>query len=68
MPIRHPQVYGSSWDVRLMRELAKNLATPFSTICQQSWLKGEVPADWELANVVSFCNRGQKDDPGPGRN
>ncbi|RMC16237.1 hypothetical protein DUI87_08452 [Hirundo rustica rustica] len=35
-----------------MRELADDLAKPFSIIYQQSWLTGEVPDDWKLANVT----------------
>ncbi|RMC20217.1 hypothetical protein DUI87_01063 [Hirundo rustica rustica] len=38
---------------RVMRELADELAKPVSIIYQQSWLTGEVPDDWKLANVVA---------------
>ncbi|KAK4818205.1 hypothetical protein QYF61_008589 [Mycteria americana] len=30
----------------------------------QSWLTGEVPADWRLANVTPIFKKGQKEDPG----
>ncbi|RMC01138.1 hypothetical protein DUI87_22404 [Hirundo rustica rustica] len=36
---------------RVMRELADELAKPLSIIYQESWLTGEVPGDWKLANV-----------------
>ncbi|TRZ22701.1 hypothetical protein HGM15179_004409 [Zosterops borbonicus] len=35
---------------RVMRELADELVKTF--IYQKSWLTGEVPADWKLANVI----------------
>ncbi|XP_009693889.1 PREDICTED: uncharacterized protein LOC104158026, partial [Cariama cristata] len=49
---------------RVMRELAKELAKPLSIIYQQSWLTGEVSADWSLTNVAPIYKKGQKDDPG----
>ncbi|KAK4826385.1 hypothetical protein QYF61_008056 [Mycteria americana] len=30
----------------------------------QSWLTGEVPADWRLANVTPIFKKGRKEDPG----
>ncbi|KAK4829737.1 hypothetical protein QYF61_006446 [Mycteria americana] len=35
---------------RVLKELAEVLTKPLSIIYQQSWLTGEVPADWRLAN------------------
>ena len=35
-----------------LKELAGVLAKPLSIIYQQSWLTGEVPTDWKLANVT----------------
>ncbi|KAK4806941.1 hypothetical protein QYF61_027308 [Mycteria americana] len=49
---------------RVLRELAKVLTKPLSIIYQQSWLTGEVPADWRLANVTPIYKKGQKEDPG----
>ncbi|TRZ07038.1 hypothetical protein HGM15179_020067, partial [Zosterops borbonicus] len=34
-----------------------------SIIYNQSWLTGEVPEDWKLANVTSVHKRGGKEDP-----
>ncbi|KAK4816294.1 hypothetical protein QYF61_014592 [Mycteria americana] len=31
---------------------------------QQSWLTGEVPGDWRLANVMPISKKGQKEDAG----
>ncbi|KAK4830361.1 hypothetical protein QYF61_010138 [Mycteria americana] len=37
---------------RVLKELADVLTKPLSIIYQQSWLTGEVPVDWRLANVT----------------
>ncbi|KFW68850.1 hypothetical protein AS28_04328, partial [Pygoscelis adeliae] len=49
---------------RVLRELAEELAKPLSIIYQQSWLTGEVPDDWRLANVMPIYKKGRKEDPG----
>ncbi|GAB0205115.1 mitochondrial enolase superfamily member 1 [Grus japonensis] len=49
---------------RVLRELAEVLTKPLSIIYQQSWLNGEVPVDWRLANVTHTYKKGQKEDPG----
>ncbi|GAB0199184.1 mitochondrial enolase superfamily member 1 [Grus japonensis] len=49
---------------RVLRELAEELAKPLSIIYQQSWLTGEVPDDWRLANVMPIYKKGQKEDLG----
>ncbi|GAB0204059.1 mitochondrial enolase superfamily member 1 [Grus japonensis] len=49
---------------RVLRELAEELAKPLSIIYQQSWLTGEVPDDWRLANVTPIYKKGQKEDLG----
>ncbi|GAB0209549.1 mitochondrial enolase superfamily member 1 [Grus japonensis] len=49
---------------KVLRELAEELAKPLSIIYQQSWLTGEVPDDWRLANVTPIYKKGQKEDPG----
>ncbi|KAK4827657.1 hypothetical protein QYF61_020429 [Mycteria americana] len=49
---------------RLLRELAEVLTKPLSILYQQSWLTGEVPVDWRLANVTPIYKKGQKEDLG----
>ncbi|RMC07537.1 hypothetical protein DUI87_17011 [Hirundo rustica rustica] len=49
---------------RVMRELADELAKLLSIIYQLSWLTGEVPDDWKLANVTLPHKTGGKEDPG----
>ncbi|KAK4811169.1 hypothetical protein QYF61_019800 [Mycteria americana] len=44
---------------RVLKELAEVLTKPLSIIYQQSWLTGDVPVDWRLAN-----KKGRKEDPG----
>ncbi|RMC05539.1 hypothetical protein DUI87_18735 [Hirundo rustica rustica] len=48
---------------RVMRELADELGKPLSVIYQQSWLTGEVPDDWKLANVTPIHKKGGREDP-----
>ncbi|KAK4811340.1 hypothetical protein QYF61_024476 [Mycteria americana] len=49
---------------RVLKELAEVLTKPLSIIYQQSWLTGEVPADWRLANVTPIYKKGRKEDLG----
>jgi len=37
---------------------------PLSIILRQSWLTGDVPADWRVANVMPIFTKDRKDDPG----
>ncbi|RMB96421.1 hypothetical protein DUI87_27096 [Hirundo rustica rustica] len=37
---------------------------PWDIIYQESWLTGEVPGDWKLANVTPVYKKGRKEDPG----
>ena len=47
-----------------MRELADVIAKPLSIILQQSWITGDVSADWRLANLMPIFKKGGKDDLG----
>ncbi|KFO08414.1 hypothetical protein N312_12968, partial [Balearica regulorum gibbericeps] len=49
---------------RALKELAEVLTKPLSIIYQQSWLTGEVPVDWRLANVTPIYKKREKEDPG----
>lgn len=49
---------------RMLTELTEVIAKPFSTIYQHSWLSGEVPEDWRLADVTPIYKKGCKEDPG----
>ncbi|TRZ07386.1 hypothetical protein HGM15179_019724 [Zosterops borbonicus] len=50
--------------LRVIRELADELAKPLSIIYRQSWLTGEGPDDWKMANVMPIHKKGRKEDPG----
>ncbi|GAB0175765.1 mitochondrial enolase superfamily member 1 [Grus japonensis] len=49
---------------RVLRELVGVFTKPLSVIYQQSWLTGEVPVDWRLANVIPIRKKGWKEDLG----
>ncbi|GAB0183026.1 hypothetical protein GRJ2_000767900 [Grus japonensis] len=47
---------------RVLKELVEVLIKPLSIMYQQSWLPGDVPVDWKLANVMPIYKKGQKED------
>ncbi|KAK4825941.1 hypothetical protein QYF61_003453 [Mycteria americana] len=49
---------------KVLRALAEVPTEPLPILYQQSWLTGEVPVDWRLANVTPIYKKGQKEDPG----
>ncbi|CAM5155124.1 unnamed protein product [Natator depressus] len=48
----------------VLKELAAVIAEPLAIIFENSWRSGEVPDDWEKANVVPIFKKGKKEDPG----
>ncbi|KAK4828250.1 hypothetical protein QYF61_024857 [Mycteria americana] len=40
------------------------LTKPLSILYQQSWITGEIPVDWRLANVTPIYKKGWKEDVG----
>ncbi|KFP67443.1 hypothetical protein N322_10156, partial [Cariama cristata] len=52
---------------RVLRELAEVLTEPLSIVYQQSWLTGEVPVNWKLANVTPIYKKGQREYSGNNR-
>jgi len=50
--------------LRVMRELAEELAKPLSIIYQQSWIPGEVPDDWRITSITPIYKKGRKEAPG----
>ncbi|KAK4824798.1 hypothetical protein QYF61_019466 [Mycteria americana] len=49
---------------RVLKELADVMAGPLSIIYQRSWESGEVPADWNPANIIPIYKNGMREDPG----
>lgn len=49
---------------RVLRELAGVIAEPLSAIYQHSWMYGEVPEDWRLADVTPIYKESRKEDLG----
>jgi len=49
---------------RVLRELAGAIAKLLSAIYQHSWLSGEVPEAWRLADGTPIYKKGHKEDPG----
>ena len=45
----------------VLRELVRMIAKPLSAIYQCSWLSGEIPEDWSLANVTPIYKKGCKE-------
>uniref|UniRef100_A0A8B9CEQ4 Reverse transcriptase domain-containing protein n=1 Tax=Anser brachyrhynchus TaxID=132585 RepID=A0A8B9CEQ4_9AVES len=66
--LRHLDVHKSmgpdGMHPRVLSELAEELAKLLSVIYRQSWLSGEVPVDWRLANVTPIYKKGRRVDPG----
>ena len=46
---------------RVLRELEGVIAEPLSAIYECSWLCGEVPEDWRLADVTPIYKKGHKE-------